>query len=68
MLQVIADTGSFAAAARQLQLVPSALTYRVRQMEEALARPSPPRPDRPCWPKVHVCCRTLMPLPTAYAV
>ena len=36
MLQVIADTGSFAAAARQLNLVPSALTYRVRQMEEAL--------------------------------
>ena len=36
MLQVIAETGSFAAAARQLQLVPSALTYRVRQMEEAL--------------------------------
>ena len=36
MLQVIADTGSFAAAARQLQLVPRALTYRVRQMEEAL--------------------------------
>src|SRR5690606_634375 len=33
---VIADTGSFAAAARQLRLVPSALTYRVRQMEEAL--------------------------------
>lgn len=36
MLQVIAETGSFAAAARQLRLVPSALTYRVRQMEEAL--------------------------------
>lgn len=36
MLQAIADTGSFAAAARQLNLVPSALTYRVRQMEEAL--------------------------------
>lgn len=36
MLQVIADTGSFAAAARQLGLVPSALTYRVRQMEETL--------------------------------
>ena len=36
MLQVIAETGSFAAAARQLHLVPSALTYRVRQMEEAL--------------------------------
>ena len=36
MLQVIAETGSFAAAARQLHVVPSALTYRVRQMEEAL--------------------------------
>lgn len=36
MLQVIADTGSFAAAARQLGLVPSALTYRVRQIEDAL--------------------------------
>ncbi len=36
MLQVIADTGSFAAAARQLNMVPSALTYRVRQIEDAL--------------------------------
>ncbi len=36
MLQVIADTGSFAAAARHLGLVPSALTYRVRQIEDAL--------------------------------
>ena len=36
MLQVIADTGSFAAAARTLGLVPSALTYRVRHIEEAL--------------------------------
>lgn len=36
MLQVIADTGSFAAAARKLNMVPSALTYRVRQMEDAL--------------------------------
>ena len=36
MLQSIAQTGSFAAAARQLGLVPSALTYRVRQMEDAL--------------------------------
>ncbi|WP_353233866.1 LysR family transcriptional regulator [Diaphorobacter ruginosibacter] len=36
MLQLIADTGSFAAAARQLDLVPSALTYRVRQIEDAL--------------------------------
>jgi DNA-binding transcriptional LysR family regulator len=36
MLQVIAEAGSFAAAARHLGLVPSALTYRVRQLEEAL--------------------------------
>ncbi len=36
MLQAIADHGSFAAAARHLNVVPSALSYRVRQMEEAL--------------------------------
>ena len=36
MLQVIADTGSFAGAARASNMVPSALTYRVRQLEEAL--------------------------------
>ena len=36
MLQVIAEAGSFAAAARQLGLVPSALTYRVRQIEGGL--------------------------------
>jgi DNA-binding transcriptional LysR family regulator len=36
MLQIIAETGSFAAAARSLNMVPSALSYRVRQMEEAL--------------------------------
>jgi len=36
MLQVIAEAGSFAAAARKLDLVPSALTYRVRQIEDAL--------------------------------
>lgn len=36
MLEEIANAGSFAAAARTLGLVPSALTYRVRQMEEAL--------------------------------
>ena len=36
MLQSIATTGSFAAAARALDLVPSALTYRVRQVEDAL--------------------------------
>jgi len=36
MLQLIADCGSFAAAARASNMVPSALTYRVRQMEDAL--------------------------------
>lgn len=36
MLQAIARSGSFAAAARSMRLVPSALTYRVRQVEEAL--------------------------------
>jgi len=36
MLQTIAGTGSFAAAARAMNVVPSALTYRVRQMEDAL--------------------------------
>jgi len=36
MLQRIAESGSFAAAARESGMVPSALTYRVRQIEEAL--------------------------------
>lgn len=36
MLHAISAAGSFAAAARQLDLVPSALTYRVRHIEEAL--------------------------------
>ena len=36
MLQSIASAGSFAAAARISNMVPSALTYRVRQMEDAL--------------------------------
>jgi DNA-binding transcriptional LysR family regulator len=36
MMDVIARTGSFAAAARQLGKVPSSLTYSVRQLEEAL--------------------------------
>jgi DNA-binding transcriptional LysR family regulator len=36
MLQTIDAAGSFAAAARQSGLVPSALTYRVRQIEDAL--------------------------------
>ena len=36
LLQAVAQAGSFAAAARQLDLVPSAVTYRVRQIEDAL--------------------------------
>jgi len=36
MLQAVARAGSFAAAARELGLVPSAVTYRVRQIEDAL--------------------------------
>jgi len=36
MLDTIARAGSFAAAARELGKVPSALTYSVRQLEEAL--------------------------------
>jgi DNA-binding transcriptional LysR family regulator len=36
MLQTIASAGSFAAAARALGMVPSALSYRVRQIEEAM--------------------------------
>jgi molybdenum-dependent DNA-binding transcriptional regulator ModE len=36
MLQRIAEAGSFAAAARTAGMVPSALTYRVRQIEDAL--------------------------------
>lgn len=36
MLHTISQLGSFAAAARELGLVPSSLTYRVRQIEDAL--------------------------------
>ena len=36
MLQLIANEGSFAKAARALDLVPSTLTYRVRQIEDTL--------------------------------
>ena len=36
MLQTVARTGSFAAAARNLGVVPSALSYRVRRIEDAL--------------------------------
>ncbi len=36
LLQAIAGAGSFAAAARASNLAPSAVTYRVRQLEDAL--------------------------------
>ena len=36
LLQTVSRLGSFAAAARALGLVPSAVTYRVRQIEDAL--------------------------------
>jgi DNA-binding transcriptional LysR family regulator len=36
LVQAVADHGSFAAAARELGLVPSAVTYRIRQIEDAL--------------------------------
>lgn len=36
LVQAVADHGSFAAAARRLGLVPSAVTYRIRQLEDAL--------------------------------
>jgi DNA-binding transcriptional LysR family regulator len=36
MMDAIARTGSFAAAAREVGKVPSALTYNVRQLEDAL--------------------------------
>jgi hypothetical protein len=36
MMDTIARSGSFAAAARELGKVPSALTYSVRQLEDAL--------------------------------
>lgn len=36
LLQAVAQAGSFAGAARDLGLVPSALSYRIRQIEESL--------------------------------
>lgn len=36
LVEAVSRSGSFAAAARELGLVPSAVTYRVRQAEEAL--------------------------------
>ncbi|MGL4574078.1 MAG: LysR family transcriptional regulator, partial [Burkholderiaceae bacterium] len=36
LLEQVVRLGSFAAAARELNLVPSALTYRIRRIEDAL--------------------------------
>jgi molybdate transport repressor ModE-like protein len=36
LVQAVAQSGSFASAARELGLVPSAVTYRIRQLEDAL--------------------------------
>ncbi|HYD76302.1 LysR family transcriptional regulator [Ramlibacter sp.] len=36
LVQAVARAGSFAGAARELGLVPSAVTYRIRQVEDAL--------------------------------
>ena len=36
LIDTVHRTGSMAAAARELGLVPSAVTYRVRQLEDAL--------------------------------
>ena len=36
LLQAVAQAGSFASAAREFGLVPSAVTYRIRQVEDAL--------------------------------
>ena len=74
MLQTIASTGSFAAAARALGMVPSALTYRVRQIEDALdvllfdrssRQARPPRPAPSCCARARACWTTSTPWPTA---
>ncbi len=36
LIEAVARLGSMAAAARELGMVPSALTYRIRQIEDAL--------------------------------
>jgi transposase-like protein len=75
MLQAIARAGSFAAAARAIGVVPSALTYRVRQIEEALdvllfdrstrqARLTPAG-DELLSAKAAMCWRPSTPWPTA---
>jgi hypothetical protein len=75
MMDVIARTGSFAAAARELGKVPSALTYNVRQprgrARRAAVRPpsrqdrgSPP-PARSCSNEAGACSEQIDASPTA---
>jgi molybdenum-dependent DNA-binding transcriptional regulator ModE len=72
MLQTIAEAGSFAAAARSLGLVPSALTYRVRQIEDALDvllfdRSSRQARLTEAGARAGACCTRSTPWPTAFA-
>jgi DNA-binding transcriptional LysR family regulator len=66
LIETVARLGSMAAAARELGLVPSALTYRVRQIEDALdvllfdrsarrAQLTPPAPN--CCARASTCWR-----------
>ena len=73
MIDTIARTGSFAAAARELGKVPSALTYSVRQLEDALdvllfdrrsGQAGSPPPARNCSPKAAACWPRWTPSPT----
>jgi len=73
LLQTVSRLGSFAAAARALGLVPSAVTYRVRQIEEALtpcsltevlARLGSPRRAPSCCAKASVCSKRWTRWPT----
>ena len=74
MMDTIARTGSFAAAARELGKVPSALTYSVRQLEDALdvllfdrssRQARSPRPAPSCSTKAGACWPRWTPSPTA---
>ena len=77
MMDTIARTGSFAAAARELGKVPSALTYSVRQLEDALDALLFDRSSRQAQltrrrcrtaaTKAAACCRKWTPWPTGCA-
>ena len=74
MMDTIARTGSFAAAARELGKVPSALTYSVRQLEDALdvllfdrssRQAQLTAAGRNCCTRAAACCRRWTRWPTA---